>query len=333
MRLIGYYYQMIISSTPLRISFIGGGTDLPWYYEKYDGGVVSITFDKYVYLSIHSIINTSQIVLKYSKTEIINSPDEILHPIMRIVLSDERINGIDICVTSDIPSGTGLGSSSSFTVGLINLINAYKGKYTTPEDLASKACEIEIFRLNETIGKQDQYAAAFGGINQFKFSSNGSVSVNKIFVNKENLNYLNSSLILVSIGGSRLANKILSDQVQFLNTNPNKTKDLHELVSLIPELIKCLTGNISDLGRIVDEGWALKKSSSPTATNSEIDELISYGKKSGADGAKLLGAGNAGFVLFIVKPEKMNDFINKINPRQYIRPSLVDEGSKIIYAK
>lgn len=191
---------MIITKTPFRVSFCGGGSDMASFYHKREGCVLSTTINKYVYLSIHPYFDDNQTLLKYSSNELVNHPQEIQHKIFRDVLSDYDANGIEIVSTADIPAGTGLGSSSTFTVGLLHTMNCYKGKYVSKSWLAQKACQVEIEHLGSPIGKQDQYAAAFGGLNFIRFHQDDTVSVEPIIMMPETYSELQSRLVMFYTG-------------------------------------------------------------------------------------------------------------------------------------
>ena len=203
---------MIITRTPFRISFAGGGSDLPAFYRREQGAVLSTSIDKYMYIVIHPLFNGNNVLLKYSQTEMVNQLSDIAHPIFREALSMYNLTGVDINSIADIPAGTGMGSSSSFTVGLLNAIRAYLGKYTSAEKLASLACHIELERVGSPIGKQDQYAAAYGGLNFITFNQDESVKVEKVIMSPQIRSQLDENLILIYIGGKHTANDILKSQ-------------------------------------------------------------------------------------------------------------------------
>ncbi|HOL29245.1 MAG TPA: GHMP kinase, partial [Paludibacteraceae bacterium] len=220
---------MIISRTPFRISFAGGGSDLPSFYREETGAVVSTTIDKYMYLAIHPYFDKSKIQLKYSKTELVDSIEEIRHPIFREVLSLYNLKGIDLNSIADIPAGTGLGSSSSFTVGLLNVVNAYLNKACSSQKLAELACDIEINKVGSPIGKQDQYAAAFGGLNFITFYGDETVNVEKIIMNPEKKKELQDNLMMIYIGGKHSAKDILKEQ-QAIKNGSKKFSSQREMV-------------------------------------------------------------------------------------------------------
>ena len=268
---------MIISRTPFRISFAGGGSDLPSFYKRSEGAVLSTSIDKYMYIAIHPYFQKEQLQLKYSKTELVNSIADVQHPIFREVLDMYKLSGVDLNSIADIPSGTGLGSSSSFTVGLLNAVRAYLGKASSAEKLAQLACDIEINRVGSPIGKQDQYAAAYGGLNFITFYGNETVNVEKIIMKPEKYRELDENLIMVYVGGEHSANDILKGQQQAYD-NKKKFETQLGMVQLAYDLRNSLQdNNIDDFGRILHEGWLMKRSLMTEISNNTIDKLYQKG--------------------------------------------------------
>lgn len=304
---------MIITRTPLRISFVGGGSDLESFYKASEGSVISTSIDKYIYISVHPLFNNPRgYFLKYSKSEKVNNVNEINHPIIKSVLGRYGISGVDINSSADIPSGTGLGSSSAFTAGLIkaccSLVNHRKSNY----NIAEEACDIEINELKEPIGKQDQYACANGGFNQIFFKKNGNVLIDPIQFQNGALEELEDNLFLYYTGMTRSASSILKEQKK--NTEGDKFKIMEEMVKLTSPLRKCLeTGKFDDIGPIMNHAWNLKKQMASNVSNSQIDDIYHFGLKSGATGGKLLGAGGGGFTLFYCPSKFQNKFLKKMN--------------------
>ncbi|MDS1032609.1 GHMP kinase [Porphyromonadaceae sp. NP-X] len=322
---------MIISRTPFRISFAGGGSDLPSFYREETGAVVSTTIDKYMYLAIHPYFYKSKIQLKYSKTELVDSIEEIRHPIFREVLSLFNLKGIDLNSIADIPAGTGLGSSSSFTVGLLNVVNAYLNKACSSQKLAELACDIEINKVGSPIGKQDQYAAAFGGLNFITFYGDETVNVEKIIMNPEKKKELQDNLMMIYIGGKHSAKDILKEQ-QAIKNGSKKFSSQREMVKQAYQMKSLLeNNNIDDVGRILHEGWMLKKTLTDRISNDHIDEIYNRGIKAGALGGKLLGAGGAGFILFYCPAERKEYFRKSMQDFAELKFSFDYNGSKIIY--
>ncbi len=322
---------MIISRTPLRVSFAGGGSDLPSFYKYDEGAVLSTSIDKYVYLAVHKYFYPEQTLLKYSKTELVDHYDDIKHPIFRECLKMLDLHGLDISSMADVPAGTGLGSSSSFTVSLLNVLHAYKHEAVSTEYLAATACDVEINRLGDPIGKQDQYAAAYGGLNFIKFNYDGSVDVRRIIMNPEAKAQLDRNLIMIYTGHTRSASALLATQNQAMG-NERKRETMRRMVHKAYELKETLEQNrIDDFGRILHEGWLLKQSISNGITNSEISELYDRGIKAGALGGKLLGAGGSGFLLFYCPEERQPAFRKAMSGLRELPFSFDNSGSKIIF--
>jgi D-glycero-alpha-D-manno-heptose-7-phosphate kinase len=293
--------------------------------------VISMAIDKHIYLTAHPMFDSEEILLKYSAMERVSHPSQVRHNIFRVMLEKYDVTGIDIGVSSDIPSGTGLGSSSAFAVGLSKLLNTYLDRQVGKEEIASEACEVEINSLNQLIGKQDQYASAYGGFNRFSFLPNGSVHINPIEIDANTLNNLNESLLLVRVGYNRSAGAILAKQDKIRRSGESADKALDRLLRLTQSVQNEVFSNLDDLGELVTQSWRYKKESNPFATNVEIDELINFGLSKGALGAKLLGAGGAGFVLFVVPPEFKDRFIAYMENRKVLDVKIDFEGSQLIH--
>ena len=321
---------MIITKTPFRVSFCGGGSDMANFYEKYGGCVLSTSINKYCYISIHPYFNENQTVLKYSENELVDSPDQIKHRIFRQVLTDMGIHGVEISSTADIPGGTGLGSSSTFTVGLLNTLNCYKGKFVSKDKLAKLACEVEIERLGNPIGKQDQYGVALGGLNFIKFNQDGSVSHEPILMEGKTYKELQKNLLMFYTGTTRSANTILAEQTKNI-TSEDKARNLLKMCGLAKDMKVALENNdISSFGKILDEGWQLKKELASGIANPAIDEAYEIAMKNGALGGKLLGAGGGGFLLFYCEEEKQDQLKKAIGLRE-LDFSFERDGTSIVY--
>lgn len=319
---------MIISRTPFRISFAGGGSDFQEYYRHEPGAVVSSTIDKYMFLSMHPLFNSNGYHLKYSKNEIVDDLSQIQHPIIREVFSDYLISGVDFNSSSDVPSGTGLGSSSSFTTGLINLCNTYKNIYIKKENIAKEACEIEIGRLQSPIGKQDQYAAAVGGLNFIQFNPDESVNIDKIHLSEDVRKKLENSLLLFYTGDNRASSSILSEQK---NNITKKYSTLKKMVTLAENMRDELKNDsIFNFGKILHESWIYKKELAVNITNSSIDHFYDTAMNNGAEGGKLLGAGASGFLLFFV-PLHRQERIRKLLGLYELHFKFEYSGTTIIY--
>lgn len=290
---------MIVSKTPLRMSFVGGGSDLPAFYSEETGAVLSTTIDKYMYITVNKKFD-GRIRLNYSRTEEADHFSQLQHPLVREALALAGIEGgIEIASMADIPSkGSGLGSSSSFTVGLLNALFAYKNQYASKETLARLACEIEITRCGEPIGKQDQYAAAFGGLNLIRFHPDESVSIDPIICKPSLLAELDASILVFFTGRTRSASAILANQSTAMQSMDRRLL-MRRMVELAFDLKQELeAGSLMNFGTILDENWKLKAQLTEGITDPQIDDWYATGMDHGATGGKLLGAGNGGFIMF-----------------------------------
>lgn len=322
--------KMIISRTPFRISLAGGGTDLGEYYSEGYGAVLSLTIDKYIYITVNKRFDDT-IRISYSKTEIVNNIDQIQHDIVRECLKATEITkGIEITSIADIPAGTGLGSSSSFTVGLLNALYTFKGEQKSSEYLAKKACQIEIDILEKPIGKQDQYAAAFGNINYFRFNSDETVFHEPLKLNTTDIDKLNNKLLLFYTGITRSANEILSTQK---TETKNKLGFLDRMRDQANELkMVLLTDGISKkIGDILHEGWLLKKQLCSRISNPMIEVYYLKALEAGAVGGKILGAGGGGFLLFYCDENKQENVREALKDLKKIDFNITIHGSRIIY--
>lgn len=292
---------MIITRAPLRISLIGGGSDLPSFYHLYQGQVISTTIDKYVYIVLNETPMIKKISARYSVSETVNTAKELKHTRIRAALMDYNIGpGIEIGSYASLPAKTGLGSSSSFSVALIKALYAYLGKRASKKDIAEAACRLEIDLVGEPIGKQDQYAASFGGFNVFKFNPDNSVDVSPVLLDHKIQALLEKHLILFFTGITRRASKILKEQKE--NT-PKKIKTIKKMVELVPKFEKALVkGNIRQCSSILHQNWLLKKSLASKISNSAIDRLYEASLRNGAWGGKVLGAGGGGCLMILVPP-------------------------------
>jgi D-glycero-alpha-D-manno-heptose-7-phosphate kinase len=323
---------MIITRTPFRISFVGGGSDLETFYSRHAGAVLSTSINKYMYISSHRFFFPGQVRVKYSETETVNSIDELKHPLLREAMRKTGVtHGIEISSIADIPSGTGMGSSSSFTVGLLHCLYAVKREYVTHEQLAREASEIEINILEEPIGKQDQYAAAFGGLNIIHFQQNGDVRVEPLYIKNEVYQKLQENLLMFYVGNQRKASDILAEQKKNVS-QVEKFHMLKSMVLLVNDLRNSLySEKLDDFGKILHENWILKQKLASQITNSQIDNIYEAGLQAGAVGGKLLGAGGGGFMLFYCEKEKQEKLIEKLKPLEKFNFAFEREGSKIIH--
>lgn len=251
---------MIITKTPFRVSFVGGGSDMENFYKEYEGHVLCTTINRYMYIMIHPYFDENRIALKYSQNETVDSIKSIQHKIFRQVLVEKNIKGVEISSTADVPSGTGLGSSSAFTVGLLHTLACYKGKYCSKEELAKEACRIEIQEIGSPIGKQDQYAVSFGGLNYITFRRDGSVFVEPVIMKQETYRDLESNLVMFYTGLTHNANEILSEQNMNIVSEKAKTNNLVQMCELAKSMKRSLeSNNIDDVGSMLNENWQRKK--------------------------------------------------------------------------
>jgi D-glycero-alpha-D-manno-heptose-7-phosphate kinase len=324
---------MIISRTPLRMSFVGGGSDLPSFYRKFGGAVVSTAINKFVYITLNEKFD-HRIRVSYSRTEEADSVAEIQHPLVReaMKLLDAR-GGIEITSVADIPSkGSGLGSSSSFTVGLLHALHAYSGRYASAQRLAEQACEIEINRCGEPIGKQDQYAAAYGGFSFIEFNPDDSVSVEPILCRRETLAELQRNILVFYTGISRSASAILKNQQEAVASSEAKQRALQRMVQFARDLKTQLQqNNLSAFGEILHAGWELKRSITAEISNPQIDRWYDRARKAGATGGKLLGAGSGGFLMFYAPRENHEAIMRALSELRPIPMTFEPQGSRIIF--
>ncbi|MGC8863338.1 MAG: GHMP kinase [Armatimonadota bacterium] len=321
---------MIITQTPLRISFAGGGTDFRDFYEKQYGSVVSTAIDKYVYVIVKERFD-DLIRVGYTRTEMVESVDQIQHELVREVMRMVGIEkGVEISTMADVPSeGSGLGSSSTVTVGLLNALYAYKGESVTAEDLASQACRIEIDILGKPIGKQDQYIAAYGGLRHFKFYPNEEVEVNTIDLNESARQRLNESLLLFYTGVTRNSSEVLTEQRSNIARRLSLLIEMRDQADELARLLKL--GTIASLGQTLREGWNRKRRLASAISNPLIDELVEAALSAGAIGCKVTGAGGGGFFLVCTPPENRAAVRKRLSHLRELPISLARDGSKIIF--
>lgn len=295
---------MIISRAPVRFSLGGGGTDIPAYYKRFGGYLVASAIDKYIYVSANRRFYPD-IRLSYSKTEIVPSVEQVEHRIFREALRMTGVtNHIELTSVADVPANSGLGSSSTFTVALLNALHTYKRQYRTSEELAREACEIEIEKLGEPIGKQDQYIAAYGGVTAFTFEKNGDVHVERVPVRDEVLDELHGNLCIIYSGVERAASLVLSEQGKRVDDLDEGTlQRMHRIKELGHEVYRLLVdGDIDRYGELLHEHWTNKRKLASKMTDSVIDEHYDAARKAGAIGGKLMGAGGGGFFMFYTRP-------------------------------
>ena len=324
---------MIISRTPLRMSFVGGGSDLPVFYRKFGGAVVSTAINQFVYITVNRKFD-EKIRVSYSKTEEAKSVARIKHPLVREGMKMLGINGgVEITSIADIPArGSGLGSSSSFTVGMLQALHAFSGRHAGAEQLAREACEIEIGRCGEPIGKQDQYAAAYGGLNFIQFNPDESVLVEPIICKRETIEQLQANTLIFYTGITRSASAILKHQQAALATEKKKQIVTRKMVELAHDLRRELQHNrAASFGEIIHEGWRLKKSLTAGITSDTIDDWYDRARKAGAIGGKLLGAGTGGFLMFYAPPERHEAIAQALGKLRRMSFAFEPSGSRIIF--
>jgi D-glycero-alpha-D-manno-heptose-7-phosphate kinase len=324
---------MIISKTPLRMSFVGGGSDLPVFYREFGGAVVSTAINKFGYVTVIQKFD-EKIRISYSKTEEAKSVEKVKHPLVRESMKLLGIKGgVEITSVADIPGkGTGLGSSSSFTVGLLNALHAFENRHASADKLAQESCEIEIGRCGEPIGKQDQYAAAFGGFSFIQFNQNDSVSVEPVICQRETMRQLENNLLVFYTGITRSASAILKTQSNAVAGQKAKQKTMVKMVGLARQLKSELQkNNLTAFGEIIHENWLLKRSLTSEVSNELIDGWYFRARKAGAVGGKLLGAGAGGFLMFYAPQEKHAAITRELKELRPIKFGFEPQGSKIIF--
>jgi D-glycero-alpha-D-manno-heptose-7-phosphate kinase len=324
---------MIISRTPLRMSFVGGGSDLPSFYRTHGGAVVSTAIDKYVYVNVNKKFDHG-IRISYSKTEEVHGVEQIDHPIVRAAMQYLNLDGgIEITTIADIPSkGTGLGSSSTFAVGLLHVLNAFMGKYVSSEQLGRDSCHIEIEICGEPIGKQDQYAAAFGGLNLIEFKPDDSVIVSPIICDRATVSELEANIIVFYTGITRSASMLLKQQSEEVGSNAEKQRSMVRMVELAYELRDELhKNNVAAFGEILNENWILKKSMTSGVSTQEIDDWYQLARVAGATGGKILGAGAGGFLMLYAPREKHANIKAALHMLRPISMRFEPLGSRIIF--
>ena len=321
---------MIITQTPFRLSFAGGGTDLEAFYKHDFGAIFSVTLNHHIYVTVHRRFEDNFRV-SYSKTEFSNTVSEIPHELVRESMLSAGINQpLEVTTIADVPAGTGLGSSSTLTVGLLNAFRAVSGSISSCANLAELACAIEIDTLGNPIGKQDQYAAAFGGMNYIRFNSDGTVRVDRIPCERDVIKHIESHSLMIYTDQQRSASKILEKQTQ---GTVDKLAVLTEMRDMAGEMKNIVSSgaNMQDFGRLLDEGWRLKRSLGFGITNGLIDDWYEAAKKAGAIGGKLLGAGGGGFLYFIAPPERHEGIVAALGNPKTLPVTFDTQGSRVVF--
>ena len=323
---------MIITKTPFRMSFFGGGTDMESFFKENGGSVLSTTFDKYCYVNVRHLPRffDYSTELSYSKTERVTNIDDIEHPAIRNAMKMLDMHEIRLTYEADLPARSGLGTSSSFAVGMLNAFYALKGKYASKKQLADEAIYLERVLCNEAGGWQDQIAASFGGFNRIDFNADG-YTVHPVIVSPQRKQQLNNNLMMFFTGFTRF-----SSEIQKANKldDESKTKQLKQMLTLVDEAESILTDHLKDLddfGRLLDVTWKLKRQTGKSVSTSNIDNLYDKGISAGALGGKLLGAGGGGFLVFYVTPEKQAAVKEAMEDLLYIPFKFEDSGTQVIY--
>jgi D-glycero-alpha-D-manno-heptose-7-phosphate kinase len=324
---------MIISRTPFRISFFGGGSDYPAWYRKYGGKVLGTSIDKYCYIScryLPAFFDYSHRIV-YSTVENVNRVEDIQHPAVRSALEHLKITeGVEIHHDGDLPAKSGLGSSSSFTVGLIHALRALKGEITSKRELAQQAVHMEREILREHVGSQDQVLTAMGGLNEIEFRQDDSFDVTPLMLPKERIMELQSHLMLYFTGFTRVASKIAKQQIENMESRKREIQTLRQMVDEAISILQSANGSIGDFGTLMNESWQYKKKMSDKVSTPEINEIYQAGLEAGALGGKLLGAGGGGFMLLFVKPENQTKVRERLNKLMQVNFRFDFSGSKIV---
>lgn len=323
---------MIVSKTPLRMSFVGGGSDLPAFYKEELGAVLSTSIDKYMYICVNRKFD-GQIRISYTRTEEVEHRTQVEHPLVREALGLIGIDGgIEIASMADIPSkGSGLGSSSTYCVGLLNALYAYRNEFVSKETLARQACEIEIERCREPIGKQDQYAAAYGGLNLIRFHPDHSVSVDPVICKPKILQEMEDSTLVFFTGRTRSASAVLANQSAAMRVT-NRRSLMRRMVQLAFEMKNEIEkGALDNIGDLLDENWRLKAQLTDGISDPQIDAWYAKGIANGALGGKLLGAGNGGFIMFFAPKERHSKIQLALAPLEPIKFRFDRSGTQIAF--
>jgi D-glycero-alpha-D-manno-heptose-7-phosphate kinase len=325
---------MIITRSPLRITLGGGGTDLPSYYESYGGFLIAAAIDRYVYITLHDTFQ-QEFIIKYSRLERVNSISAIEHPIIREsfrATEIEEAGSLEVTSMADIPAGTGLGSSGSFTTALLKALHAHKKNLIHPQELAAQACDIEINRLGEPIGKQDQYIAAFGGLTCFDFAADGTVRAWPLRIPEDSRYDLEDNLLLFFTGYTRSASTVLKEQNDRSKTmDPDMLANLHFVKELAKESQQALeAGELKEFARLMNVHWLNKKKRSNNMSNQHINELYDFAMANGALGGKLIGAGGGGFLMFYTEDKTKLRHAMREQGLKEVRFKFDFEGTKLL---
>lgn len=323
---------MVITQTPFRMSFFGGGTDFPGFYKEHGGAVISTTFDKYCYVNVRHLppFFEYSTELSYSKIERVKSIDEINHPSIRECMRYLDMRDIRLTYEADLPAKSGLGTSSSFAVGMLNAFYSLKGKYKSKRELADDAIYLERELCNEAGGVQDQIAVAFGGFNRIDFSADG-YQVTPVVMSNERKEKLNDNLMMFFTGFSRFSSDIQTSTQAVLKDKTAQLLEMYSLVDTAQEILTDKSKDLSDFGRLLDHTWKLKRGITTRISTNSLDEIYEKAMHAGALGGKLLGAGGGGFFVFYVEPEKKQAVMQALDKLLYIPFRFEDSGTRVIY--
>lgn len=325
---------MIISRTPFRISFFGGGTDYPDYYREHGGAVLSATIDKYCYISCRLLppFFDHKYRIVYSYREEVNDVDEIKHPSVRETLKflDEK-RGLSLHHESDLPAKTGLGSSSTFTVGLLNALHALRGKMVSKKQIALEAIHVEQNLIKEHVGSQDQTIAAFGGFNKIEFKGDRNIEVYPVTMDLKKIDFFQQHIMMYFTGFSRISSEIAQHQIKAIPQKKKELKLMHEMVTEAVNILNSNDDSYDGFGKLLHESWILKRSLTDRISSPEIDQIYEAGRNAGALGGKLLGAGGGGFMVFFVRPENQLKVQEALKKLLYVPVKFEDLGSQIVY--
>ena len=324
---------MIITKTPFRMSFFGGGTDMESFFRKYGGAVLSTTFDKYCYVTVRHLPRffDYRTELAYSKIERVQNEDEIDHPAVRNAMKMLDMHEIRLTYEADLPARSGLGTSSSFAVGMLNAFHCLKGEYTDKKELADEAIHLERVLCNEEGGWQDQIAAAFGGMNRIDFNVDGTYDVKPIIIHPDRKKQLNDSLVMCFTGFTRVSSELQKLNKSGYDSKTDQLKEMRSLVDAAERVLEDRDLDLDEFGKLLDRSWRLKRQTGRAITTDHIDELYENGIKAGALGGKLLGAGGGGFMLFYVTQDRVKVFKDAMRNMLYVPFRFEDSGSEVIH--
>lgn len=324
---------MIITKTPFRMSFFGGGTDMEFFFRQYGGAVLSATFDKYCYVNVRHLPRFFEwsSELSYSKTERVNNIADIEHPAIRNAMKMLDMHEIRLIYEADLPARSGLGTSSSFAVGMLNAFYCLKGKYADKRKLADEAIYLERKMCRETGGWQDQIAASYGGMNRIDFNKDGTYDVKPIIIHPERKKKLNSNLLMFFTGFTRFSSDMQKVNERGYGQSVKQLQEMYSLVDTAEIILENEKSDLDDFGRLLGKTWELKRQTGDAITTKNIDTLYEKGISAGALGGKLLGAGGGGFLIFYVQPEKRESVMNEMKELLYIPFKFEDGGTQVIH--